>query len=81
MYCMNKETIGCFVKYQRKRIGLTQSELGQKLKRRRQAIIELEKYKCDTSYKFVEDVLNCLGFELTPVKKGRTVKPTNRPSR
>lgn len=68
---MKKNVIGHFVKYQRVRLGLTQNELSKRVNLRRQAIIELERNKCNTSFDIVEDILNSLGYELIPVKKGQ----------
>jgi transcriptional regulator with XRE-family HTH domain len=71
---MEKNIIGEFIRFKRKQLRLSQEALAKKANRRRQAIIEIEKNKCETSYSLVEDVLNCLGYELQPVEKGRSVK-------
>jgi DNA-binding XRE family transcriptional regulator len=78
---MQKRTVGSFIKYHRQRINLSQEELAKKVKCQRQAIYELENNKCQTGFELVEDVLNCLGFELIPVEKVKKVKPTNQASR
>jgi DNA-binding XRE family transcriptional regulator len=71
---MQKIKVGEFIKVTRRQLGLSQEELAKRVNRRRQAIIEIEKNKCETSYSLVEDVLNCLGYELQPVGKGRSIK-------
>lgn len=73
--------IGSFVKYHRQRMKLSQSDLAKIVRCQRQTIYELENNRCQTGFELVEDVLNSLGFELMPVEKGRTVKPTSQPSR
>ncbi len=61
--------LSAFIKYQRKKLGLTQEELASKAGVGVRFIRELEQGKETLQLDKVEHVLNLFGFQLTPAKQ------------
>lgn len=61
--------LSAFIKYQRKKLGLTQEELASKAGVGVRFIRELEQGKETLQLDKVEQVLNLFGFQLTPEKQ------------
>jgi len=61
--------ISAFIKYQRKKLGLTQEELATKAGVGIRFIREMEQGKATLQLDKVEQVLNLFGFQLTPEKQ------------
>lgn len=71
---MTRKQLGEFVKAQRMLQNLTQKELADKLKCRRQVVIEIENDQCDYGISVILNVLDALGFVLMP-----TISPKQIP--
>ena len=61
--------LSAFIKYQRKKLGLTQEELASKAGVGIRFIRELEQGKATLQLDKIEQVLNLFGFQLTPEKQ------------